>query len=97
MFAKTLATLGDRGSFGVCIQGCGFSIETREESGFGKQTREKWGENGEKWGKIGGKWGENGGGGSGENGGICCMAQCGLSEQCINLLGLHGCVLPIVH
>ena len=39
MFAKTLATPGDRGSFGVRIQGRGFSIAINEELGFGEQTR----------------------------------------------------------
>ena len=43
MLAKSLATPGDRGSFGVRIQGRGFSIEINEELGFGEQTRDKWG------------------------------------------------------
>ena len=48
---------------------------------------------GEIWGETGAKRG----GGSRKSGGICCIARCGFFEQCINLLGLHGCVLPIVH
>ena len=72
MVAKTLATLGDRGSFGVRIQGRFVLIESKEAivrnralatktgktGGKGGKTGEKGGHGGKKGGEMGGKWGK---------------------------------------
>ena len=74
-----------------------FSIESNEELGLGEQTRENEGGKREKWGageNRGKQW--KVGGNRGVERKMGEVVVCVLLEQCINLLGLHGCVLPIV-